>query len=444
MNRREFLATSTLAAAAPLVLPAGKVFGADAPSNKLNIALIGAYGRGREFWDKLATQNVVAVCDVNEKHLALAGEKFPAARHYVDWRECLDHQGLDAVIICTLDHTHAMIALWAMNRNLHVYLEKPMAVSVEEARLVRAAYLQKKDKLATQVGTQFHANPNFNRVRELIHDGVIGELEEACAWNDRQFRRKGYPVAQGEPPPELHYDLWLGPAPFHPYSPAYFAGKVGANCLEWNMYWDFGTGQVGDMGSHTMDLIWNAIEAGAPVSAEAKGDPFNPDVIPVELAAHFQHPANSWRTDIKVSWYQGGAMPESPSKWADLKQIRRGAMFTGSQGYLICDFTDRLIIPISSRSDFTYYKRREAKDVLPSMRGFMEEWFNACKDPTRNKTSCNFDYNGQMIEQQLLGLVAYRTGARIEYDSIAGKVTNSERANQFLRRQYRDGWKLNG
>ena len=444
MNRRHFLTTSALAAAGPLILPASKVFGADAPSNKLNLALIGAYGRGNAHWSTLATQNVVALCDVNENHLALAGEKFPAAKRYVDWRECLDHPGLDGVVVCTLDHTHAMIGSWALNRNLHIYLEKPIGVSVEECRLLRAAYLKKQDKLATQVGTQRHAFPNFNRVKELIRDGAIGELEEACAWGDRQLRKPGYPVAQGEPPPGLHYDLWLGPAPFHPYNPEYFAGKVGMNCLQWNMYWDFGTGQVGDMGAHTMDLVWNAIDATTPTTAEAKGEAFNPEVTPVELALHFQHPANAWRPGIKVSWYQGGAMPESPSKWVDLRKIDHGAMFTGSQGYLICDFQKRLIIPLGNKSDFTYYQRREEKDVLPAMKGFVEEWFNACKNPARNKTSCNFDYNGLMTEQQMLGLAAYRAGAKLEYDGATGRVTNNEAANQFLRRTYRDGWKLNG
>ena len=351
MNRRKFLTASTLAIAAPLILPRMSLFGADAPGNKLNIALIGAYGRGKAHWSSLATQNVVALCDVNVKHLDIAAAKFPGAKHYVDWRECLDHKGLDAVVVCTLDHTHAFIANWAMNRGLHVYLEKPIGCSIEECRSVRANYLTKKDKLATQVGTQRHAFPNFNRVRELIRDGAIGELEEACAWGDRQLRKPGYLPAQGEPPSTLHYDLWLGPAPFHPYNPEYFSGNPGSNCLHWNMYWDFGTGQAGDMGSHTMDLVWNAIDATFPTSAEAKGDAFNPEVTPVELAAHFQHPANDWRPAIKVSWYQGGAMPESPSKWIDLKKIDHGAMFTGSQGYLVCDFLNRLIIPLGNKSD---------------------------------------------------------------------------------------------
>lgn len=443
MKRRHFIKSTALAAtAAPLILTRMRVFGADAPSNKLNIALIGAHGRGSQHYDGLATQNIVAICDVDETHLDLAQQRFAGAKRYIDWRECLGHRGLDAVVICTPDHTHAMITMWAMNRGLHVYCEKPLGNTVEEVRLVRQTYLKNKHKLATQVGTQRHAYPNFNRVRELIRDGAIGRLEEACAWGNRQLRRPGYLPAQGEPPATLHYDLWLGPSPFHPYNPGYFTGGPGANCLQWNMYWDFGNGQVGDMGSHTMDLVWNAIDAEPPTAAEAKGEPFNPEVSPVEFAAHFQHPANDWRQAIKVSWYQGGAMPEAPSEWVDLRKIGHGAMFTGSQGYLICDFERRMIIPLGNRSDFTYYKPRAASELIPSMRGFQQEWFEACKGNL--KTSCNFDYNGQMMEQMLLGLVAYKTGSKIEYDAASGTITNNAKANEYLRREYRAGWTLNG
>jgi len=442
MNRRKFIKSTTIAATVPLILTKTKLFGADAPSNKLNLALIGAHGRGSQHWEGISGQNIVALCDVDEKHLALAGEKFPGAKHYVDWRQCLDHRGLDAVMICTPDHTHAFITNWAMNRGLHVYCEKPLGNTIEECRIVRENYLKKKNKLAVQVGTQRHAFPNFNRVRELIQDGAIGELRAACAWGNRQLRRSGYWPAEGEPPSTLNYDLWLGPSPSHPYNPQYFSGGPGANCLQWNMFWDFGTGQVGDMGSHTMDLVWNAVDAGLPTSAEARGEAFNPDVTPVELAAHFQHPANKWRPAIKVSWYQGGMMPESPSNWVDLKTIGHGAMFTGTQGYLVCDFENRLIIPRGNKADMTYYKHRAGSEVLPSMKGFQQEWFDACKGNL--KTSCDFDYNGVMQEQMLLGLVAYRAGGAIEYDGAAGKVTNNAQANEYLRRAYRSGWTLNG
>jgi len=254
VSRRRFLTTAATGAAGLVILPSGVLSGQDAPSNKLNVALIGTWGRGEAHFDALAKENVIALCDVDETHLAFAAKRFPKAQHYVDWRKCLDHKGLDAVVCCTADHTHAFVTMWAMNRGLHVFCEKPLGNSVEEVRLVRATYLKHKHKLATQCGTQRHAFENFNRVRELVRDGAIGELSHVYCWGNRQLRRPGYPPAQGEPPKTLHYDLWIGPAPFHPYNPDYFSGQSGLNCLQWNMYWDFGAGQLTDMGSHTMDL----------------------------------------------------------------------------------------------------------------------------------------------------------------------------------------------
>jgi predicted dehydrogenase len=445
MNRRKFLKATALAAAAPLVVTQFKLFGADAPSNKLNLALIGTWGRGEAHFDALSTQNVVALCDVNEEHLAFGQKRFPNAKTYFDWRKLLDdHQalGLDGVVICTLDHTHAFISNWALNRGLHVYCEKPMANTVEEARTVRANYLKNKNKLATQVGTQRHEFQNFNRLRELIRDGAIGELSLAYAWGNRQLRRPGYLPADGNPPSTLHYDLWLGPAPFHPYNPGYFSGGPGMNCLQWNMYWDFGNGQVGDMGSHTMDLVWNVVDATLPTTAEAKGEEFNPEVSPVTLETHFEHPANDWRGPIHVGWYQGGAMPHSPKEYIDLNKIDHGAMFKGTKGFVVADFTSRIIVPFGDEADLTYYKPRTKNEVLPPLGGFQKEWFDACKG--KLKTSCDFEYSGHMIEQMLLGLVAYRVGKKIEYDGAAGQVTNAPEANAYLSHQYREGWTLNG
>lgn len=444
MKRRQFLRSAALAGAGTLILPRVKLFGAGAPNQKLNVALIGTWGRGEAHFGALRGENVVALCDVNEEHLAFGAQKLnvPNAQKYVDWRQCLDHKGLDAVVCCTTDQTHAFVANWAMNRGLHVYCEKPLANSVEEARVVRANYLKNKNKLATQCGTQRHEFENFNRVRELILDGAIGELEAVSAWGNRQIPRPGYLPAKGEPPSYLHYDLWIGPSPFHPYNPGYFAGGPGMNCLSWNMYWDFGSGQVGDMGSHTMDLAWNGIDATLPTSAEAKGDPFNPEVTPVRLEMHFEHPANSWRKAIQVSWYQGGAMPENPHRGVDLNRIDHGAMFEGSKGVLVADFTTRLLVPNGDGADMTYYHPRAKNLLIPKMHGFQQEWLKACKGDL--KTSCDFEYSGNLIEQMLLGLVAYRVGKKISYDGAAGKVTDNDAANELLRRTYRSGWTLNG
>jgi predicted dehydrogenase len=442
MKRRQFLKSALATGTGLIILPSGTLSGANASSNRLNVALIGVYGRAKDHYGAISSENVAALCDVNEEHLAIAAEKFPEAKHYVDWRKCLDHKGLDAVICCTPDHTHAFIANWAMNRGLHVYCEKPLANTVQEARLVRATYLKNKHKLATQVGTQRHANENFNRVRELIKDGVIGELKSVHAWGNRQLRKPGYPPAQGTPPKHLHYDLWLGPSPFHPYNPEYFSGKPGTNCLQWNMYWDFGSGQVGDMGSHTMDLAWNAIDAGLPTSAAAEGDKFNPEVTPVELTATFEHPANDWRPAITVTWYQGGAMPQTPKKYIDLSKIEHGVMFKGSQGFVIADFDSRIILPYGNAATMTYYKPRSKDELIPRVDHFQKEWTNACKGDL--KTSCDFDYGGTLIEQMLLGLVAYRVGKKLDYDGSSGRVTNSAEGNDLLGRQYREGWTLNG
>jgi hypothetical protein len=228
----------------------------------------------------------------------------------------------------------------------------------------------------------------------------------------------------------------------HPYNPGYFAGGPGMNCLSWNMYWDFGSGQVGDMGSHTMDLPWDALDADLPTTAEGQGDPFHPEVTPVKLEMHWDIPANAWRPAIRLGWYQGGAMPENPSKAVNLKAIDHGAMFEGTKGVLVADFTSRMLLPNNKGADLTYYKARPKEALLPPVGDFQKEWINACKGSL--KTSCDFDYGGRMIEMMLLGMVAYRVGKQIKYDGAAGKVTDSPEADALLRRKYREGWTLNG
>lgn len=449
MQRRQFVGS---AAAGLLILPSGVLRGQNTPSKKLNIALIGVWGRGLAHYEAITPENVVALCDINENRLAEASKKWPQAKTYVDWRKCLDQKDIEAVIICTTDHTHAFIANWALNRGQHVYCEKPLGITVEEVRTVRANYVKNRHKLATQHGTQRHAIPNFNRVREMIVDGAIGDLKSVAVWGNRQLRRPGYLPREGEPPSHLNYDLWLGPSSYHPYNPGYFSGAAGANCLQWNMYWDFGVGQIGDMGAHTMDLAWNAIDAGLPGSADADmslSEKHNADVTPVELKATFEHAANGWRPPIRVTWYQGGVMPESPRPSIDLKKIGHGVMFEGTQGHLIADFTTRMLVP-EKDADLTSYKRRSKTELLPNLGGpdaqgssiFQREWIDACKGNL--KTSCDFVYGGDLIEQMLLGLVSYQVGRKIEYDGKSGRVTNIREANQFLSRKYRDGWTLNG
>ena len=445
ITRRNFLRTGAATGAGLTILPSGTLFGQNKPSNRLNIALIGAFGRARKHYESLKDENVVAVCDVNQLNIPPALKEFPKAKVYEDWRKCLDHPGLDAILCCTPDHTHAFIACWAMNRDLHVYMEKPLAITVHEARTVRKLYQKKKHKLSTQVGMQNHVQSNFRRIRESLQDGLIGDLKEVFAFGNRKLPRDGYLPGGFDVPSTLNWDLWLGPSPFHPYNPGYFSGRPGANCLEWNMYWDFGVGQMGDMGSHTMDLPWYAVEADLPVRVKSSSpESFNPEVTPVNLTSSFILPANDWRDEVRCTWFQGGAMPRSPSSWIDLDKIGHGIMFKGDKGIIVADLYSRMILPDGRSGDMTYYKPRAESELLPDLGNFQKDWTNACKNGNPSGTACNFDYGSKMIENMCLGLVGFRAGSEIEYDSERGVITNNAEANQFLTKPYRDGWTMDG
>lgn len=448
INRRSFVKTTAAAGAGLLIMPSGSLFGRSSANNKLNIALIGAYGRAKAHYNALHTQNVVALCDVSDDCMAYGVKEFPKAKRYTDWRKALDQKDIDAVVVCTPDHQHGHIASWSLNRDYHVYCEKPLGNSVHEARYNRLKWLDKKDKLATQVGTQRHANDNFARVRELIKDGAIGELRDVHAWGNRELPEPGYPKKSGKPPAGLDWDLWLGPSPWHDYSDRYFKAQLpsyerpGSNCLSWNMYWDFGSGQIGDMGAHTMDLVWNALDADLPTSAQAEGEAYNPDVTPVNMHSSFMIPTNDWRGEVRVNWWQGAMKPKMPKKFIDVGKIGHGGMFIGSEGALVCDFVDRAIIPYGKNANMTYYSPRKEKKLIPPSIGFQEEWIEAAKGDL--KTSCNFDYNGKMMEMMFLGLVAYRAGDKVKYDGKKGKVIGNSDANKLLEKKYRDGWPING
>ena len=441
MKRRNFVKSAAATGAGLMILPTGVLAG-KGTVNKLNIALIGAHGRGSSFYKSLKEENLVALCDVHEGNMALAAKEFPNAKRYTDWRKCLEQEDLDAVIIATPDHHHAFISIWAMNRGLHVYCEKPLGECVFEAREVRKTYLANKQKLATQHGTQRHAIENFDRVSELIRHGAIGELQVVQAFGNRTHNKTGYLPASGPAPKSVDWEQWIGPVRTHPYNPDYLSGKPGANCLQWNMYHDFGSWQVGDMGSHTMDLAWNAIDAGLPTTAIASGDPYHPEVVPSDHHAIFNFPANDWRGDIRVEWFQGTLKPESPHPAIDIAKVGHGVMFTGTKGVLIADFRNRMLVPSTEGADMTYYSTPSAEEVAGPHGNFVSQWINACK--TDLKTSCDFDYAGRMIETLMLGLAAHRAGKELNYDPAAGRITNDTVANDYLHKEYREGWMLNG
>jgi len=290
IKRRTFLRNSAAVGAGLVVLKSGILRAGNSPNEKLNIAVIGVGGRGRSNLNGVKEENIVALCDVNSQNLAKAAEQFPQARTYEDWRKCLEQKNIDAVVCSTTDHTHAFVNVWAMNRGKHVYCEKPLANSVEEARLVRKTYLKNSGKIRTQMGTQIHASDNYRRMVELIRGGAIGTPSEVRVWCSREPKGGSYLPEVKPVPDHINWDLWVGPAPMHPYNPGYIGG-----CLKWNRFWDFGSGQIGDMGSHMMDMAYWGLDLKLPTTCKAEGTPFNSDTLPLWLTAEWDHPANDCR-----------------------------------------------------------------------------------------------------------------------------------------------------
>jgi len=434
MKRRTFLKQSAMAGAGLVVLKSGIIRAGNSPNEKLNIAVIGVGGRGRANMNNVKSENIVALCDLNEKNLAAAANQFPRAKTYIDWRKCLEQKDIDAVVCSTTDHTHAFVNIWAMNRGKHVYCEKPLANSVEEARMVRETYLKNKGRLATQMGTQIHASDNYRRMVELVKNGAIGTVSEARVWCSRLPEGGSYLPEVTPVPDNIHWDLWVGPSPMHPYNPGYFGG-----CLAWNRFWDFGSGQIGDMGSHMMDMPYWALDLKLPTTCEAAGTPVNTDTCPQWLTAEWDHPANDWRPAVKIYWYDGGKKPGMPSKAFDRDWLFKGVLFKGDDGWLLADYDYRIMM---LRGDMTHYKSPEPDELIPPSPGHHNEWIIGCK--TGKPTLCNFDYSGALIENNMLALVAYRVGKKLEWDAKNMKATNCPEADRYIRKTYRKGWVLNG
>jgi len=433
-KRRAFLKQSAAAGAGLVILRSGVLKGGQPPSDKLNIAIVGCGGRGGSNTNGVKSENIVALCDVNEKNLARATKRFPKAKTYIDWRKCLEQKDIDAVVCSTTDHTHAFVNVWAMNRGKHVYCEKPLANSVEEAHVVRQTYLKNKGKLATQMGTQIHASDNYRRIVELVRRGAIGTVKDAHVWCSRTPRSGSY-LPEVKPVPEhLHWDLWIGPSPFHPYNPGYVGG-----CLKWNIFWDFGSGQIGDMGSHMMDMACWTLDLGLATTCKAEGSPINPDTLPQWLKAEWEHPANDWRPAVKVYWYDGGKKPGMPMKIIDRDAAFKGILVRGDKGWVMGDYGWRILRP---SGDLTYFTSPKQEELIPPSLGHHKEWIAGCKEG--KPTLCNFDYAGMLVENNMLALVACRVGKKLKWDAKNLKATNCPEADQYIRKTYRDGWVLNG
>jgi predicted dehydrogenase len=434
ITRRTFVQTSTAAGAA-LFLPRS-VWGAN---EKLNVACVGVTGRGGEDMDGVSRENVVAICDCDEKNLATAAKKAEVskAKKFVDFRKMLDEMGdqIDAVVVGTPDHTHAPVAVMAMNMGKHVYCEKPLAHNVREIRIMRE--LAKEKKLATQMGTQIHASENYRRVVELIQAGAIGKVTRAHNWVSASYSgsQKNVKRPEGTPPVPagLHWDLWLGPAAERPYHPDYHP-------FWWRGWWDFANGALGDMACHHMDLSHWALDLREPVSIESEGPEPDPDVAPAWQIVHFRYPARGEQPPVHLTWYHGGKRPPELDeiKFSKPQNWGAGTLFVGDKGMLLADYDKHVLLPEDEFKDF----QRPEKSI-PKSPGHHNEWIRACK--TGSPTLCNFDYSGALAETVLLGCVSHRAGnKKIEWDAKSMRITNAPEANKFLRREYRKGWEIEG
>jgi predicted dehydrogenase len=397
------------------------------PNELLNIGMIACGGRGAANLESVSSENIVALCDVNENAIKSPASRFPDARKYLDFRKLLDEsKDIDAVVVSTPEHIHAFATMAAIKLGKHVYCEKPLAHSIAETRAVREA--AKQHKTVTQMGTQIHASENYRRVVELIQGGAIGAVSECHVWVARDWGGGTRPTTEDQVPPYLHWDLWQGPVKHRPFNNAYVPGP------KWYEYWDWGNGVLPDLGSHWNDLPFWALNLGAPKTVEAEGPPVSPDTAPKWLIVRWEHPARDNRPAVELTWYHGGKQPEPVTsgkvpKWND------GILFIGDKGMLLADYQKYALLPEDQYKDFKPNYPKIAKS-----RGHHEEWIHACK--TGSPTTCNFDYSGNLTEANLLGNVAYRTGKKLEWDPVTLKATNCPEADALIRPAFYNGYTL--
>ena len=440
-SRRQFLTRTALAtSASSLGFPS--LLSARNPNERLDIALIGCGGRGAGNLAEVSGENIVALCDVNERNLNAAAQKHTKASKFVDFRKMFDRpKEFDAVVVSCAEHTHAFAVLPALRLRKHVYCEKPLTHSVWEARVITEA--ARKARVATQMGTQIHATSNYRRVVELVQGGAIGPVHEAHVWVGRAWGlqseeaatlHKDIVFADRRPegsmpvPSGLHWDLWLGPAPERPFHEVYFPGP------KWYRWWDFGGGTMSDLGSHWNDLPFWALKLRHPLTIEADGPPPHSEIAPASMTATYQYGARGALPPVKLTWYQG---TEKPSIWREggIPKWDSGVLFVGSKGMILADYGKLMLLPETSFRDFT-----PPAPSIPESLGHHKEWIHACK--TGSPTTCSFDYSGPLTEANHLGNVAYRVGKKLVWDSKRLVAKNAPEAAGLIRRAYRPGWSL--
>lgn len=462
VNRRRFLRTASLAGFGFWMSGRPAWAQGPSPNDKLNFACIGVGGKGSSDTDQVADfGNIVALCDIDEKRLAAKAEKLPRAKTYHDFRKLFDelHRSVDAVVVSTPDHTHALAAIMAMRLGKHVYCQKPLTHSVWEARLMQET--ARKYKVATQMGNQGTADRGFRGGVEIIRSGAIGAIREVHVWTNRPFKYwkqapdiLARPVEKPAPPPHVHWDLFLGPAPARPYHPVYHPH-------DWRGWWDFGTGAMGDMACHTANLPFMALRLGLPSAVFAVSAPVNPETYPAWATITYEFPARGDQPPVKLVWYEGARNGQRHLPPADLflgeKPSDSGSLLIGDKGTLFSPSDYGLVQKLLPARQFEGYQPPEPTlerlelppDVAPAeprdegrMRDTNQkrEWVRAIKGGP--PALSNFDYAAVLTEAMLLGNVAVRVGQRIEYDAATQTVKNCAAAAQYIKPEFRAGWKI--
>ena len=488
VSRRNFVKSASLAFGA-IIVPRHVLGGPgyQAPSDTLNIAAIGAGGMGASNMFALTTENIVALCDVDFDHVHRslhAGDAvregwedlkaaYDKAEKYHDFRVMLEEQkDIDAVVIATPDHVHAAAAAMAMRKGMHVYVQKPLTWSVQEARVLRD--LAEETGVVTQMGNQGHSTDPARRVNELIQAGAIGIVREVHVWTNRPVWPQGMPrpktdnmqddmgwgmdevqariaagfVGRHKQPKNLHWDLFVGPAPMVDFHPIY-------QPFTWRGWVDYGTGALGDMGAHLMDHPFWALDLGYPETIEATSTPWGADNLspwggppqdiasyPLSMKVHYEFPSRGLMPPVKMHWYEGGLMPERPALLPDSVALPRagGVIYVGEKGVMMHrDWgTDYMMYPLELNLEYdntpeTYERVTTTHEM---------NWVEACKG--NGNAVSPFSYAGPLTETMLLGIVALKAGqgVKIQWDGELGKVTNNYDANAFLHRSYREGYEL--
>jgi predicted dehydrogenase len=444
LTRRQVLAAGATAVAITIVprhVLGGP--GQTPPSEKLNIAGVGVGGQGGWDLEELKDQNIVALADVDWDYASHTFDKYPRARKYKDFRKMLDaEKAIDAVVVGTPDHNHAIVSMAAIKRGKHVYCEKPLTHTVYEARALAEA--AREHKVATQMGNQGMAFEGNRLMTEWLEDGAIGAVREAHVWSDRPTHKGELPLwwVQGverprekSPVPEtLDWDLWLGPAPWRPYHPAYAP-------FRWRGWWDFGSGGLGDMGIHNIAPVFASLKLKAPDCICGSATAVYKETLPLASYVHYAFPARGNLPPLKLHWYDGGLLPPRPEELEDGRELDRedGVLLVGDKGKMLVEgwggHSPRLI-PEKRMRDYA----RPPKS-LPRSIGHHAEWVAACKGD--GTTRSNFDFAGPLTEAVLLGTICVRLGGhKLKWDSTNLRFTNSNAANALINPPYRKGWSL--